>query len=258
MAATIYKNGRYLDLMPYIPFIRRRVFWDRRAKTINSIYVRPTAEDYYAYYKNIIGEAMRFSNWEQGVRAVEEYRNCCLKNVQPLIVDCGGNIGMSAYWFANEFPKALVICVEPDRRNFDLAKRNLGRYANVVCVNGGISDRNGRMQVTQGRGGADGFVTKNTPDGDIDSWEIGALIEKFSGGGESALFVVKIDIEGFEGVVFSGVASWTAAPAVFIVELHDWLFPFEGTSKGIMRCVVDQNLDVILSGEHIVCFRKLG
>ena len=36
----------------------------------------------------------------------------------PLILDCGGNIGLSVLYFKHRFPDARVICFEPDRAAF--------------------------------------------------------------------------------------------------------------------------------------------
>ena len=62
-----------------------------------------------------------------------------LKNFQPkLILDCGGNIGCSAVYFAVKYPSAKIYCVEPQKDNFTLLKMNTKFYANVFPCQFGI------------------------------------------------------------------------------------------------------------------------
>jgi FkbM family methyltransferase len=46
---------------------------------------------------------------------------------QPLIVDCGANIGVSAVWFQLQYPRSRIIAFEPDPLLFDVLSRNLQR-----------------------------------------------------------------------------------------------------------------------------------
>jgi FkbM family methyltransferase len=43
----------------------------------------------------------------------------------PLIVDCGGNIGLSVLYFKHRHPRSQVICFEPDREAFAQLSRNV-------------------------------------------------------------------------------------------------------------------------------------
>src|SRR5258706_4287375 len=47
----------------------------------------------------------------------EEYS--CLRNLKEpsLVLDLGANVGFSAAYFLNIFPKAHIVAVEPDERN---------------------------------------------------------------------------------------------------------------------------------------------
>ncbi len=65
------------------------------------IFFRPIEEDIYIIR----------SIFEQG-----EY-TMPLKNFSPkLILDCGGNIGCAAVYFANKFPDAQIYSVEPEKK----------------------------------------------------------------------------------------------------------------------------------------------
>jgi FkbM family methyltransferase len=42
----------------------------------------------------------------------------------PIIVDCGSNIGMAAFYFKRRFPKATVMCFEPHPVLFETLRKN--------------------------------------------------------------------------------------------------------------------------------------
>jgi FkbM family methyltransferase len=50
------------------------------------------------------------------------------KNPTPLIIDCGGYIGISALFFKLNYPQSKVIVFEPDSENFHLAKENIDSW----------------------------------------------------------------------------------------------------------------------------------
>ena len=57
--------------------------------------------------------------------AGQEYRFEALK--QPkVIVDAGANIGLASVFFANAFPEATIIAIEPEETNFTLLKKKCG------------------------------------------------------------------------------------------------------------------------------------
>ncbi len=47
----------------------------------------------------------------------------------PFIIDCGANIGLSVIYMKRLYPDATVIAFEPDEKNFDLLKKNIGAFA---------------------------------------------------------------------------------------------------------------------------------
>ena len=70
--------------------------------------------------------------------AVREYA-IPLKDFEPkFILDCGGNIGTSAVFFANYYPDAKITAVEPDAGNFQLLEINTKAYPNVKCINAAL------------------------------------------------------------------------------------------------------------------------
>jgi FkbM family methyltransferase len=58
-------------------------------------------------------------------------------NPNPVIIDCGSNIGLSIIYFKKLFPEARIIAFEPDDKIFNLLQNNLAafNYSDVTLVN---------------------------------------------------------------------------------------------------------------------------
>jgi hypothetical protein len=59
-----------------------------------------------------------------GVLIDKTYDDIIASGRQPLILDCGANIGASVAWFSVRYPKAHIVAVEPAPENFALLSRN--------------------------------------------------------------------------------------------------------------------------------------
>lgn len=64
-------------------------------------------------------------------------------------------------------------------------------------------------------------------------------------------FLVKVDIEGAEGDLFSGNTEWVARTPLVIVELHDWLLPKQRTSQPFLQCIAQLDRDFVYIGEDV-------
>jgi FkbM family methyltransferase len=52
---------------------------------------------------------------------------------EPIIIDCGSNIGLSVIYYKQLYPNASILAFEPDKQNFQLLKKNVvsNNYQNV-------------------------------------------------------------------------------------------------------------------------------
>ena len=71
-------------------------------------------------------------------------------------------------------------------------------------------------------------------------------------------FIVKIDIEGGQGPLFETNTEWVKDTQLIALELEDWLFPWQGTSRSFFRCISRYSFDYLLGRENIFCFRDFG
>jgi hypothetical protein len=82
-------------------------------------------------------------------------------------------------------------------------------------------------------------------------------------GPDAALFIVKLDIEGFESDVFSGNCDWVGdprsvwdgGPAMIAVEPHDWMLPGQGTSASFQAALFAKGFEVLIRGENLFFVR---
>jgi FkbM family methyltransferase len=177
------------------------------------------------------------------------------------IVDAGANIGLSSIYFANRFPQARIVAIEPEERNFELLERNTRPYPNVVAVHGALWHEDTSIALVDPGAGEWGFMTETRG---ATGERAGEILQTVRGvtvdivmreHGLEHIDIMKMDIEGAEREVFSDASSWLGKVDALIVELHERLKPgcnrsfYQGT-----RGFDDEWLD----GENVYLTRRRG
>ncbi len=54
------------------------------------------------------------------------------------IIDGGANVGFASIYFANRYPEAKIIAVEPDESNVEVMRQNTLAYPNISVIQAGI------------------------------------------------------------------------------------------------------------------------
>jgi FkbM family methyltransferase len=191
----------------------------------------------------------RLTRWDE----ISELYDAICKNGPPLILDLGANIGLAALYFAKNWPAAHIISVEPDRENFLMMGENLDGLRNVHAVNAAVASEDGAVRIVDPGASFWALRTELAPPDAADTvpaMSIESLI-KFAPP-NCRPFIAKIDIEGFESDLFSQNTDWVKSFPIIIIELHDWLFPGQGTSNNFLRSVATQARDFVFIGENIV------
>lgn len=168
----------------------------------------------------------------------------------PVIVDAGANIGAASLWFARAFPRAAVVAVEPDPDNAARCRANVAAHQGVTVCEAAIGATAGRIRLTNPAGKAWSPRSERSEDG-IPVITLPELVAGVPGG---ALFIAKIDIEGFESDLFAGDPDWIDDAAVIMVELHDWMMPGRGTSVALQRTMGMRGFEVMIRGENLIYF----
>ena len=171
----------------------------------------------------------------------------------PLVIDAGANIGAATLYFMLKMPDALVLAGEPDRENFRLLSKNVTGL-NVKPLHAAVASSNGRAEVFDPGEGHWGYRTRLLADGEggpeaVSRVTINDLYRSHSA--QFFPFIVKVDIEGAEGELFSANTEWVARTPLLIVELHDWLLLKRGTSRSFLQCVSKPDRDFVYFSEDI-------
>lgn len=183
----------------------------------------------------------------------EAYRNEL--TTADFIIDGGGNIGLTAAYFARQYPGATIATVEPDSGNFDILKKNTAELVGVHPLQGGVWNKTAHLQVVDNGGGNNAFtVTEvDTPtDGSIKAYSIADIMALH---GRTMVDIVKLDIEGAEKQVFgSGYENWLPHTRLLIVELHDRMV--SGCSKAVFSAICQYDFRLELRGENLFFYNE--
>ena len=167
------------------------------------------------------------------------------------IIDGGGNIGLTAAYFATQFPQASIVSLEPDEENFQLLSKNVSLYQNIKALQGGVWNKSASLVVKDVGLGNNGFMVEEvTPDtrGAIKAWSIGDLMKEMQW---DHCDVVKLDVEGSEKEIFSeNYESWLPKTKVLIVELHDRMK--KGCSKAVFGTMSQYDFSFEVAGENLI------
>lgn len=171
----------------------------------------------------------------------------------PLIIDLGANVGASPLWFGSRFPECHVVAVEPDPSNIAMCRENLRHTANVEVLDAAIGSIAGAAQLVDNDRGKWGISTVRTDGGDVRVCTVDEIVR---GRDDFRLFLVKIDIEGFESDLFATNTEWVNDAKVVVIEPHDWLLPHAASSRSFQRVMGALDFDLLLSGENLIYIRR--
>jgi FkbM family methyltransferase len=186
----------------------------------------------------------------QLTRILQSYQNILNANVRPIIIDAGANVGAASIWFAKKFPQAAIVAVEPESENAEMWRLNTRSLPNVTLVEAAIGSESGSVSLTNPANEAWAVRTLRSDDGGIAVRTISQIVQEVPQ--PSRLFLVKIDIEGFEDDLFANNVEWLNDVEVVIIEPHDWLFPGGGKSRNFQVAMANHNFEILISGENLV------
>ena len=113
-----------------------------------------------------------------------------------LILDCGANVGFSAVYFANRYPEAKIIAVEPEADNFKMLNYNTALYDNITLVNSALWYKETHIKVTGGTGA--GASIKEVSSNDSQLLKTTTIPRLLTDSGFDEIDLLKVDIEGAE------------------------------------------------------------
>ena len=154
-----------------------------------------------------------------------EYAYACSRNVET-IVDAGANIGCSAVYFSEEFPRARIFSIEPSSGNFELLRKNTCGIEQVECIKAALWPRTVELEIIDRGEGAWSLqvgeihttAIQESANEHIPGITLQELRQRWN---LPTIDILKVDIEGGERDVFEEGAVLLEGVNVLIVETHD-------------------------------------
>ena len=232
--------------------LRLTRYWNKINGKWDFVYYRSgvgRGDIWMAHQVFVSREYQIISQWH--LRAMQAYARS--KAGTPLIIDAGGNIGTSTFYFQKVFPNAFSYVIEPESQNFRVLSINLAGRTNVKLFEGAIGSKSGTAFLDR-RKDCDHRIVQSGEETIhvIDTASILAEMEPMG----AYPFLYKIDIEGSEHDLFSGDTSWLEKFPCMVIELHDWMMPFSGNSSHFLRAIAKGDWDIIPRGENLFCFNR--
>jgi FkbM family methyltransferase len=142
------------------------------------------------------------------------------------ILDLGTNAGFTAVYFARVFPEARLACMEPMPDNLALLRENLslnGVSAQVFAAAVGVED--GRLTMIEDANDY-GHKVAGIPYGrgvlgaavDVEALSIPTVLERL---GWDRIGLLKVDIEGYEGILLRQRSEWLCRVDAMCIECHE-------------------------------------
>lgn len=163
-----------------------------------------------------------------------------------IIIDLGANNGMSALFFHNKYPSAMIYALEPDKKNFETLQENVQNIKQIIPINKAVWKEDGYVNLDSG-----------------DSWTVKVDMELGTNSVESITMdtlmlmyqikqidLLKIDIETAEKELFEGKTDFLTSVRNIVIELHDWLKP--GCSQSFFKSVYNFQYKYAINIENTI------
>ncbi|MCA6434994.1 MAG: FkbM family methyltransferase [Bacteroidetes bacterium] len=171
------------------------------------------------------------------------------------IIDAGANIGYTAVLFANWWPNATIVSIEPDLENYELTLLNTKKYTNIHVLHAGLWYKNAKLQIEAGQ--EDGFVvrevsneTKISSQNLSEGISLDEILTRFK---KNKIDFLKMNIEGSEKEVFSfNYQNWLPKTKAMLIELHDG--KNKGCAKAVFNATNEYNFAVAETANYGILF----
>lgn len=180
----------------------------------------PTETNFYGN-KFVIVDAPTFISSYSEIFEQEIYKFNTIDS-NPIIIDCGANIGLATIYFKRNFPSARILSYEADPKIFEVLKENLISFGcnDVQVFNAAVSDMEG-INNFKIEGGHSGMITDEGVAENIvpvKTIRLKKVLENL----EQITFL-KIDIEGHETYVVPDIAKELRKVKFLFLEYHSFI-----------------------------------
>ncbi len=146
-----------------------------------------------------------------------------------VIVDAGANVGFASVFFANRYPSARILAIEPEPSNYRQLVLNTKPYHRVKCIQGALWHEEGSANLFNPCEGNLGFMldraAREHAHVQIAPTTLITIPRLIESEAIERINLLKIDIEGSELGVLENSAPWIERVDVIVAELHEELAP---------------------------------
>ena len=247
-----HSHGRFRVLRTYLKIELKRFFLAGLLKR------RMTRESIFGYQVHFFDYDVFATLFEELYVAEVYYFSA--SSAEPLIVDCGSNIGLAVLYFKRLYPKCRIIAFEPDAATFGMLERNVkaNNLAGVTLVQKALCDSVGSVEfyVSPERPGmlVQSMRKENLASSQVTSVETETLSTYLT----EPVDLLKMDIEGAEDQVLKDLNETGKLSLVreIVLEYHHHLTPREDKLGVFLNTLEQTNFGYQLKAGLIPPFRK--
>ena len=246
-AARLFgKRPRFLKVTPGV--FSTQLIYDRDHRSFFSVRSRDDI-DVSVVRQIFVQEDYAVESQDHAAALQRFYDSILESGRRPLIIDCGGNTGLATRYFAETYPGATVVCVEPEEKNMAMARLN-NPETEVSFLLAGIGNSDARADIVDPGQGNWAYRTETSDTGKTQIISVNSILgdPQYQ---DCTPFIIKIDIEGFEENLFEKNTEWLDVCPLLIIELHDWMLPKQATSHNFLQAISQKNRDFIYRNENV-------
>jgi len=169
-----------------------------------------------------------------------------------VIIDAGANIGMTTLYYAQRFPQARIVAIEPEESNFAMLKLNCGHLANVTLLQAALWGEAKELGLCDAGAEKWAFAVAEKSTGDSSNPGIRGITlpEILAMVAPAGIDILKLDIEGAELALFSAnPQAWLPQVSRIVIELHDRFV--DGCARTFYRAIANFDYRQEVRGENI-------
>ncbi len=137
----------------------------------------------------------------------------------PVIIDCGANVGTSCLYFSKTYPNSHIFAFEPDKKVYSYLQKNLknNRVENITLFNSAVWTRDCELEFSsEGADGGTLLLSSNNMI-KVKAVRLNDFLSQFS-----YIDFLKLDIEGVEDIVLKDCISNLHKIENLFIEYHSF------------------------------------
>ncbi len=148
---------------------------------------------------------------------VDEIYRFEAKNEQPIIIDCGANIGLSSLYFKTIYPNAILHAFEPDETLFQLLEQNIkaNDFNNTLLYQAAVWIEDTTLSFSNKGSEGSHIDLTNFSEHKVKAIRLATFLDQFE-----QIDFLKMDIEGAEFQVVADCLSGLKNVDNFFLEYH--------------------------------------